>query len=80
MIADDHPLFREGVVHSLAGELDISVVGQVGSGEEALNLATDILPDVVLLDIAMPGMSGIEAARKNCGRLSSGKDYHAYCF
>jgi len=63
LVADDHPLFREGVVHSLSSEPDIAVVGQAASGDEALRLARDLLPDVVLLDVAMPGGGGIETAR-----------------
>lgn len=62
VIADDHPLFREGVAHSLAGEPDMAVVGQAASGEAALRLARDLTPDVLLLDIAMPGKSGLTAA------------------
>lgn len=62
LIADDHPLFREGVAHSLAAEPDIALVGQAASGEEALSLARDLLPDVLLLDIAMPGKGGLAAA------------------
>jgi two-component system, NarL family, nitrate/nitrite response regulator NarL len=64
LVADDHPLFREGVVHSLASEADLAVVGQADSGEEALRLARDLLPDVVLLDIGMPGWGGIVTAEK----------------
>jgi two-component system, NarL family, nitrate/nitrite response regulator NarL len=64
LVADDHPLFREGVVHSLASEPDLAVVGQAASGEEALRLARDLLPDVVLLDIGMSGWSGRVSAEK----------------
>jgi two-component system, NarL family, nitrate/nitrite response regulator NarL len=64
LVADDHPLFREGVVHSLTAESDFSVVGQASSGEDALRMARDLLPDVVLLDIGMPGCGGIAAAEK----------------
>jgi DNA-binding NarL/FixJ family response regulator len=64
LVVDDHPLFREGVVHSLASEPDFTVVGQAASGEEALRLARDLLPDVVLLDIAMPGWDGLMTAEK----------------
>ena len=64
LVADDHPLFREGVVHSLASERDIAVVGQATSGEEALRLARDLLPDVVLLDVTMPGWGGLATAAK----------------
>jgi two-component system, NarL family, nitrate/nitrite response regulator NarL len=62
VIADDHPLFRDGVAHSLAGEGDIAVVGQAANGNEALRLARELLPDVLLLDIGMPGLGGLEAA------------------
>ncbi len=62
LIADDHPLFRDGVAHSLASEPDMTVVGQAANGEEALRLARDLLPDVLLLDIAMPGKGGLAAA------------------
>jgi len=64
LVVDDHPLFREGVVHSLTAEPDLTVVGQASSGEEALSLARDLLPDVVLLDIAMPGWGGLVTAEK----------------
>ncbi len=62
LVADDHPLFREGVTHSLGGKADIAVVGQAATGEEALSLARDLLPDVALLDITMPGRGGLAAA------------------
>ncbi len=64
LVADDHPLFRDGVAHSLAGEPDLMIVGQAGNGEEAFELANELLPDILLLDIAMPGQDGIETARR----------------
>jgi two-component system, NarL family, nitrate/nitrite response regulator NarL len=64
LIADDHPLFREGVALSLSREPDLEIVGEASSGEEAFILAGDLLPDVLLLDIVMPGMGGIAAARR----------------
>jgi len=64
LIADDHPLFRDGVAHSLAGEPDLVIVGQAGNGNEAFESATDLLPDILLLDIAMPEQDGIETARR----------------
>lgn len=64
LVVDDHPLFREGVIHSLATESDLAVVGQAASGEEALRLARDLLPDVVLLDVTMPGWGGLLTAEK----------------
>jgi len=62
LIVDDHPLFREGVAHSLAAEPDFDVVGQVADGDHALALVQELVPDVVLLDIAMPGRGGLVAA------------------
>ena len=64
VIADDHPVFREGVSHLLAAEPDLALVGQAGSGEEALRLAMDLLPDVVLLDVGMPGWGGLATVEK----------------
>jgi len=64
IIADDHPLFREGVSNSLAGESDITIVGVASTSEEAFSLTADILPDVLILDITMPGVGGIEIARR----------------
>ena len=62
LIADDHPLFREGVVNTLTQESDIEIVGQASSGSEALRLARDLLPDIALLDIAMPNKDGLTTA------------------
>jgi DNA-binding NarL/FixJ family response regulator len=64
VIVDDHPLFRDGVFHSLASEPDLAVVGQAGTGEEALRLASNLVPDVVLLDIGMPGWGGLATVEK----------------
>jgi two-component system nitrate/nitrite response regulator NarL len=64
LVVDDHPLFRQGVVHSLGLEPDLKVVGETASGEEALALARTLLPDLVLLDISMAGWSGITTAEK----------------
>jgi two-component system, NarL family, nitrate/nitrite response regulator NarL len=64
LIADDHPLFREGIVYTLSVEADFTVVGQAASGEEALSLAQELLPDIVLLDVTMPGWGGLVAAAK----------------
>jgi len=62
VIVDDHPLFREGVIMSLAAHQDIIIIGQGASGDEALQLAKDLLPDVLLLDIGIPG-GGIATAQ-----------------
>jgi DNA-binding NarL/FixJ family response regulator len=64
LVVDDHPLFRQGVVHSLGTDPGLQVVGETASGEEALRLARELLPDVVLLDISMPGWNGLVTAQK----------------
>jgi two-component system nitrate/nitrite response regulator NarL len=63
VIADDHPLFRDGVVRSLRESEDFEVVGEGGSAEEAIRLVDLHMPDIVCLDISMPG-GGIQAARE----------------
>ena len=62
VIADDHTLFREGLAGIISATEDFEVVGQAGSMQEAVQLARDLLPDIILLDIDMPG-GGLEAAR-----------------
>jgi DNA-binding NarL/FixJ family response regulator len=62
VIADDHTLFREGLAGIISGTEDFEVVGQGGTMQEAVQLARDLLPDIILLDIDMPG-GGLEAAR-----------------
>jgi DNA-binding NarL/FixJ family response regulator len=62
VVVDDHPMFRAGVVSSLAAQPDIQVVAEGSSAAEALRLAEELQPDVCLLDINMPG-GGLEAAR-----------------
>jgi two-component system, NarL family, nitrate/nitrite response regulator NarL len=64
VVADDHPLFREGVTHALAAEPELVIVGQAENGEEAVRLAMDLVPDVVLLDIGMPGWGGLVTVEK----------------
>ena len=64
LIADDHALFRRGLEMVLKEEPGIEVAGQASDGAEAVQLAGEALPDVVLLDIRMPKITGIEAARQ----------------
>ena len=64
MIVDDHEMVRRGACSYLEAQPDISVVAQAGSGEEAVRLAQEQIPDVVLMDLVMPGMDGVEATRK----------------
>ena len=62
VLIDDHSLFRAGVIQTLALDPQLDVVGEGGTGEQAIELAERLRPDIVLLDISMPG-NGIEAAR-----------------
>jgi DNA-binding NarL/FixJ family response regulator len=64
LIADDHPLFRNGMRALLAADPDTEVVGEATTGEEAIEMAAALQPDVILMDLQMPGVSGIEATRR----------------
>ena len=64
LLADPHALFRRGVRLVLEDEPDIEVVGEVGDGADAVDCITELRPDVVLIDVSMPGLSGIEATRR----------------
>ena len=64
LIADDHPVFREGMRGRLDRVADIAVVGEAASGDEAVELAHKLEPHIILMDIKMPGLNGIEATRE----------------
>ncbi len=64
LLVDDHHLVRGGMLRLLSEESDFEVVGEAGNGEDALRMARELTPDVVLMDINMPGMGGIEATRR----------------
>jgi DNA-binding NarL/FixJ family response regulator len=70
IVADDHPVVREGLRAILDAEPDLDVVGEAGSGAEAVELAARLRPDVVLMDLRMPGMDGVEAT----GRIAATGD------
>ncbi len=62
VIVDDHPLFRDGVIQTLKAEPDIEIVGQATTAQEAVRLTSELLPDLILLDITIPG-GGLNAAQ-----------------
>lgn len=64
LVVDDHPLYREGLVTVLATLPDSEVVGEADNGEQAVRLAHELAPDVVLMDLHMPGLGGVEATRR----------------
>ncbi|MEV0236594.1 response regulator transcription factor [Nonomuraea sp. NPDC050786] len=69
MIVDDHPVVREGLRGMLQAEPDIEVVGEAGSGDEAVAVVPRLRPDVILMDLRMPGGDGVDAI----GRLGAGQ-------
>src|SRR5687767_2424631 len=64
VIADDHVFFRDGVRSLVEMAPDLELVGEAGTGDEAISLAARLQPDVILMDIQMPGTNGIEATRQ----------------
>lgn len=64
LVVDDHELVRSGITRMLADNPDIDVIGQASSGEEAIDCVRENRPDIVLMDIRMPGIGGLEATRR----------------
>ncbi|NJM06303.1 response regulator transcription factor [Candidatus Gracilibacteria bacterium] len=64
MLIDDHRVVRQGLRDFLELQGDIDIVGEAGSGEEGVQLARELLPDVVLMDLVMPGIDGVETTRR----------------
>lgn len=73
MLVDDNEIVRRGLIEALEHVDDFAVVGQTGEGEEALGLAERLQPDVILLDVLMPGKSGIEVCREITTALPDAK-------
>lgn len=64
LLVDDHALFRKGVASVLVANPEFEVVGEAANGQEALEKARELMPDVILMDVSMPGMDGLEATRR----------------
>ena len=64
LLADDHKITREGLVSLISKQQDMEVVGEAENGREAVGLAKDLRPDVVIMDVSMPGLNGIEATKQ----------------
>lgn len=64
LVVDDHPVVREGLTLFLTGQDDLELAGQASSGEEAVEMANQVKPNVILMDLKMPGIGGIEAIRR----------------
>ena len=87
LLAEDHVVVRQGTRQLLEHEPDFEIVGEAGDGEEAVRLAAQLKPDVVIMDVAMPKLSGIEATKQIKAQLPSvivlvltGYDYDEYVF
>jgi len=87
ILADDHVILRQGTRQLLEHESDMDVVGEASDGAEAVELVSKLKPDVVIIDVAMPGMNGIEATKKIKEILPgtkilvlTGYDYDEYIF
>src|SRR5205814_6367016 len=64
LIADDHPVFRQGLISVFRSEPEFTVVGEASSGQQALNMIRDMQPDILLLDLVMPGLTGLDTLRE----------------
>ena len=69
VLVDDHPLMRKGLVRTIENEVDLDVVGQMSSAEEALDEMEDLTPDLAIVDISLPGMSGMELIKHLQSRM-----------
>lgn len=64
LLVDDHPVFRSGLKNILISENDFTIIGEASNGREAIEIVSDIQPDIIIMDVSMPDMDGIEATRE----------------
>ena len=76
MIVDDHPVVRDGLKNMLLVYDDLELVGEAENGSTALLLCQKVTPDVILMDIVMPGMDGIATTRAVLEKISQGEGHH----
>src|SRR5512142_1780031 len=69
LLADDHAVVRQGFKMILGAQSDMEIVGEAGNGREAAELAAELRPDIVVMDVAMPELNGIEATRRLAATL-----------
>jgi len=87
LLAEDHVVVREGTRQLLEREQDLEVIGEAGDGEEEVRLASQLKPDVIIMDVSMPKLSGVEATKRIKALLPltivlvlTGYDYDEYIF
>ena len=73
LIADDHPIFRRGLCDVITSDSSLRLVGQAGNGTEALQLIEELRPDIAILDVHMPGLDGLQVARRLMSNRSPAK-------
>jgi two-component system, NarL family, response regulator NreC len=78
LLADDHAVVRQGFKMILSAQADMEIVGEAANGREAVELAAQLNPDIVVMDVAMPELNGIEATRRGNSGLSLGMRESGY--
>ncbi|MHC4213742.1 MAG: response regulator [Planctomycetota bacterium] len=73
LLADDHDSFRDGLRELFEKEKDIEIVGQANDGQQAVKMAKELLPDIVIMDITMPNLNGIDATQQITEKLTQTK-------